>query len=275
MEVSKTVTVTVVNKAAAGCQFSSWLLNLPVFTRSPLSMSLFDCNVHVAQRDWPSTDTNGSWLSHTLHHGNTVWLHSKNVQWLTCFTASTEHSQPSTAPLFAHFCTSVSYHSTIYIIHSSICIVLCCVGVEMSQTDVYTLGRVYLQLCTALHLTIPLLGVIPVHLYWLCLPVYKSLFTIACSGDVCLCFFAYVSWFWLLLRSMPASEFVVISRIALHQNFFSYQATKYSLVVLCLASKSGSRHLLLAPWQQKNSFGLLGRWQLQNSFGVDPCILVA
>ena len=26
------------------------------------------------------------------------------------------------------------------------------------QTDVYTLGRVYLQLCATLHLTIPLLG---------------------------------------------------------------------------------------------------------------------
>jgi len=184
-----------------------------------------------------------------------------SIHWtLTAF-----HGPPFCALLHLSF---LSQHY-IYIIHSSICIVLCCVGVEMSQTDVYTLGRVYLQLCTALHLTIPLLGVIPVHLYWLCLPVYQSLFTIACSGDVCLCFFAYVSWFWLLLRSMPASEFVVISRIALHQNFFSYQATKYSLAVLCLASKSGSRHLLLAPGQQKNSFGLLGRWQLQNSFGVD------
>jgi len=32
------------------------------------------------------------------------------------------------------------------------------VAVVLFQTDVYTLGRVYLQLCAALHLTIPLLG---------------------------------------------------------------------------------------------------------------------
>lgn len=138
MEVSKTVTVTVVNKAAAGCKFSSWLLNLPVFTRSPLSMSLFDCNVQVAQRGWPSTDTNGSWLSHTLHHGNTVWLHSKNVQWLTCFTASTEHSQPSTAPLFAHFCTSVSSHSTIYILYIAVFVLYCAVSVSKCHRLMYT-----------------------------------------------------------------------------------------------------------------------------------------
>jgi len=99
------------------------------------------------------------------------------------------------------------------------------IGVYMFQTDVYTLGRVYLQLCAALHLTIPLLGETFTPLS-LCLLAHVSVFLLICW----LLSFDLYNWLdelmcavcWTLSRSSSEIEIVGRSSLILKMHHFGH-----------------------------------------------------